>query len=472
MSAITRAGRWLAARPFVLLPLAVVLALAGWWAFNTFTGSSSSAAAGFGSQTVQVTQGSMDQSVTSTGTVAVADQQDASFSSSGTVTAVNVSAGQAVKAGDVLATIDSAELEAAVADAETTLAEAEAKLTSDTSSGASSAQLEADRTSITSAEDRLASAQDDLAGASLVAEFDGTVATVDLTVGEQLGSSGTSGTTMTGSASGSGGSAATLGSSSSSGGTAAPGGSTGSTGGTGSSSTSSTSAQIVVVSSSSYTVELSLDSTEITSIAVGQPATVTLVSSSSSSSSSSGFPGGGFPGGGFPGQAGTGGSTSSGSGSSQSTSTPGQISGTTAATGTVTEVDSVADASSGVARYAVTVSFTDTSGEYNAGASVGVAITYSQTADDTLSVPSRAVTTSSGASTVQVSTGSGTETRTVTTGSTVNGMTEITSGLSAGESVVIAGFGGPGQQSGQGGQTNQSGQTRTGQSGYPTGAGQ
>jgi hypothetical protein len=87
------------------------------------------------------------------------------------------------------------------------------------------------------------------------------------------------------------------------------------------------------------------------------------------------------------------------------------------------------------------VSFTDTSGSYNAGASVSVAITHSQTGD-TLSVPSRAVTTANSTSTVEVSTSGGTETRTVTTGVTVGGMTQITSGLSAGESVVIAGPGG------------------------------
>ena len=46
----------------------------------------------------------------------------------------------------------------------------------------------------TSANDALTNAQEALAGASLVATFDGTVASVDLTVGEQLGSGGTGGT--------------------------------------------------------------------------------------------------------------------------------------------------------------------------------------------------------------------------------------------------------------------------------------
>jgi macrolide-specific efflux system membrane fusion protein len=417
------AGRALATRPWVVMPLVVVIALGGWWGWKTFAGSSS-AAAGFGSQIVEVTEGTMDQVVTSEGTVAVADQQDASFTSSGTVTAVNVTAGQTVTAGQVLATIDSAALTSDVASAESALAKAEAQLSDDTSSGASSAQLAADRTSITSAEDQLSAAQEALAGAQLVAELDGTVASVDLTVGEQLGSSGASGTSMTGSESGSGASGSSLGSDSSS---STPGGATGDSGSTDS---STSSAQIVVVSTSSYVVELSLDATEVAEVAEGQPATITLVSSTSSSSS--GIQGGPFPGGGFPGAGAQQQSDSSGDTTSR------QIAGTSAATGTVTSVSSVADASSGVAEYAVTVSFTDTSGSYNAGASVSVAITYAQTGE-TLSVPSRAVTTADGVSTVQVSTSGGTTSRTVTTGVTVDGMVQITDGLSAGESVVISG---------------------------------
>jgi hypothetical protein len=58
------AGRALATRPWVVMPLVVVIALGGWWGWKTFAGSSS-AAAGFGSQIVEVTEGTMDQVVTS-----------------------------------------------------------------------------------------------------------------------------------------------------------------------------------------------------------------------------------------------------------------------------------------------------------------------------------------------------------------------------------------------------------------------
>ena len=47
----------------------------------------------------------------------------------------------------------------------------------------------------------------------------------------------------------------------------------------------------------------------------------------------------------------------------------------------------MADASSGVASYPVTVAFSDTSGDYNAGATVSVDITYAEV-DDAVQVPS------------------------------------------------------------------------------------
>ena len=187
------------------------------------------------------------------------------------------------------------------------------------------------------------------------------------------------------------------------------------------------------MSSSSYVVDLSLDASQVASVKVGQPVAVTLVTSTSSATGFRGFAGGAAPGGADhrPGP----------DLRPTARATPARSSGTTAATGTVTSVASVADASSGVAKYAVVVSFTDTSGSYNAGASVSVAVTYAQTGD-TLSVPVRAVTTTNGTSTVEVSSGGGTESRTVTTGITANGMVQITSGLSAGEQVVVRGPGG------------------------------
>ena len=268
-------------RPRVIAPIVLVIAFSVWWfGFRSDAGSSIPAAAT--TQTVAtVTRGSMTQSVSSEGTVAAARTDDLSFSSSGTVTAVNVKAGDVVTAGEVLATIDSAQLQSGVSSAESTLADAEAKLADDQSSGASDAQIAADETSVTSANDSLTNAQQALAGASLVATFDGTVSVVNVTVGDKLASGGTGGTGTTGSASGSGRSSASIGSSTSGFGPAA----------SSSSSSSSSSPQIQVVSKGGYSVSLSVSSNDIAGVVVGQPVTVTLSTSSAATGGFGGFGG-------------------------------------------------------------------------------------------------------------------------------------------------------------------------------------
>ena len=72
-------------------------------------------------------------------------------------------------------------------------------MSDDESSGASSAQLAADQAALTSDNDSLDQAITALAGASLVAPFNGEVAQVNVTAGEQLSSGGTGGTSLTGS---------------------------------------------------------------------------------------------------------------------------------------------------------------------------------------------------------------------------------------------------------------------------------
>jgi hypothetical protein len=187
------------------------------------------------------------------------------------------------------------------------------------------------------------------------------------------------------------------------------------------------------VSKGRYTVDLPMDTDNITNVKVGQ--SVTLTVTTSSSSTRGGFPGGGaFPGGGgFAGGGGTG--QQSNTGSTNNSSSTGA-----SATGTVTNVSSVADTSSGVAKYPVTVSFDADSNDVYVGATVSGAIA-TDTRDNVLQVSSRAVTTANGVSTVTVATkgtvNGPTEQRRVTTGLTANGQTEITSGLKAGEKIII-----------------------------------
>jgi multidrug efflux pump subunit AcrA (membrane-fusion protein) len=397
-----------------------VIATGIWWFGVRSTGSSASSTAAT-KQLVAVSTGSMGTTVSAEGTVAAAQTDDLSFTSSGTVTAVNVKAGDAVTAGQVLATIDSASLQSAVTSAKASLASANATLSDDRSASASSAQITADEANVTSANDALTTAQSNLDGASLVATFDGTVSTVDLTVGETLGNSGTSGTSTTGSASGSGQSSSSLGSSSAS---ALPG----ATSNAASSSSSSSTSQIQVVSKGRYTVDLSIDSDNVDEVAVGQSAKLTVTTSSASGTG--GLPAG-FPaflgGGGATGQQRSGASSSSGS------------TGATA-TGTVTAVSKVADASSGVAKYPVTITFNADSKDFYVGATVTGDIS-TDVRNNVVQVSSRAITTTNGASTVVVATDGTltgpTETRTVQTGLTADGMTEITSGLEVGDKVVV-----------------------------------
>ncbi len=412
-------------QPIVFVPVLIVVAIIGVWWFAFRADEPATASATTTKQVVEVTTGPMSQTVSAEGTVAAADTDDLSFGSSGTVTAVNVKAGDTVKSGQVLATIDSAELEAAVTSAEADLADAQAKLSDDQSGSASDAQITADESSVQSADDALANAQDALAGASLVATFDGTVASVDLTVGEELGTDGTDGTGKTGSNTGSGQSTPPLGS-----------GNSNPLAANDSSDTST--AQIQVVSTGRFTVELAVDSADVAGVAVGQTATITP---STSSSSNGRFPGG--LGGFFPNGGRSSGATNPSSGSSGPTSGDGATagSGTTTATGTVTAVGKIADASSGVATYPVTIAFDAAADKIYVGSTVTGDIA-TNTRENVVQVSALAVTTTNGGSTVTVATdGSATgptETRTVTTGLTANGNTEITSGLKAGEKVVIA----------------------------------
>lgn len=394
-----------------------------------------------GQQLVTVTRGTLSDTVSAQGTVAAANTANLSFTASGTVTAVNVSAGQEVTAGQVLATMNSAQLQAEVESAQATLTSAQAKVSDDASSGASSAQQASDQAALTSDNDSLDEAITALAGASLVAPFNGDVAQVNVTAGEQLSSGGTGGTSLTGSGSGSGKSSSSTGSSSSSGvgiggagagsgsGTGAGGSAGTGTSGSGSSSTSSSSSSssspaIEVTTPGTYTASLPVSSTDIANVAVGQHATLTVTTAANSS----GF--GGF--GGFLGRLGLG-------GASNSSSSSGSATGATA-TGTVTAVSKVASASSGVAQYPVTVSFTAPQTGFYSGASVIGAIAVNSISNVIL-VPTGAVTTSNGKSTVELAT-KGTlsgpiETRAVTTGPSANGFVEITSGLKEGDQVVV-----------------------------------
>ena len=203
---------------------------------------------------VQVTTGSMQETVSASGTVAAKSTEDLNFSVSGEVVAVNVEQGDTVRKNDVLARIDSASLRAQVAQAEASVASAESKLASDEDADASSAQLNADSASLSAARSELAVAEANLASATLRSPIRGTISSLDLVVGQYVSAG------------------------SSSSGATASGGSTGtSSGATSPQTTSSTSSpQIQVISTSSYVVEASVDDTQISKLTQGDQATITV----------------------------------------------------------------------------------------------------------------------------------------------------------------------------------------------------
>lgn len=160
----------------------VVVAVAGGWIWFTRDN-----AAGVQRITATVARGTYKTTVSATGTITPKRQEDLTFTSSGTVTQVAVEVGDKVHKGDLLASIDTASLQAQVDAAEAQVTAAKAQLSDDSS--ASSTQRASDTAGVASAESDLATAQDALAAATMRAPFSGTVSAVGYEVGDQVGSS-------------------------------------------------------------------------------------------------------------------------------------------------------------------------------------------------------------------------------------------------------------------------------------------
>src|SRR3989304_652370 len=105
------AGRRRRNRLIGLAVLGVLIAAGAYalWAI-AFGGGSSSAEI----QTATVEQGSISQTLSTTGVAVAQSTADLAFEQAGTVSAVNVTLGQEVKQGDVLAKIEADELQSAL----------------------------------------------------------------------------------------------------------------------------------------------------------------------------------------------------------------------------------------------------------------------------------------------------------------------------------------------------------------------
>src|ERR1700710_352377 len=107
--------------------LVVALAVIAFVSYDVLDGGSSKAAAA--TQTATVTQGTISATVSASGNAESATNIGVSFSDcSGNLTSVAVKAGQAVTAGEVLATVDTTTAQAAVTTAQTALTSAQTSL--------------------------------------------------------------------------------------------------------------------------------------------------------------------------------------------------------------------------------------------------------------------------------------------------------------------------------------------------------
>ncbi len=231
-------------RPTTLIVAAVIVAGGGVGLGLWLTSGSTPTGLTITDQTVSVTTGTITQEVGASGTIAPASQASLNFGVSGTVTAVDVKAGQTVTAGETLATLGTSALQSEVDAAQAQLTSAQDRLSSDESSSASTSQIDSDEASVTSAESSLSSAQTNLGDASLTSTIAGTVASVDLTVGQAV--SGGGGGAAAASASGSG-----------------------------------STAQVTVIGTTSYLVTTTVDDTQVGEIADGDQVTITPSGSTS-----------------------------------------------------------------------------------------------------------------------------------------------------------------------------------------------
>ncbi len=467
--------------------LAVALVAAAGGAWYTVTSSSTPAATAT-SRTSTVRTSSLTATVTGSGNLESAATASLSFGSSGTVTDVYVKAGDHVKKGQKLARIDSSAAERTLASAEANLLSAQASY-SDVADGESASQRKRDEISVSDAEaavtkakknlstarstrasdkkrldaavaaaqaalragtgtaaqvttaknnrttmlakddDAISSAKSAITGAennyelqklvaaenadspksadlakakasvadaeasvedaqqalddtTIVAPYDGTVLTVSGAVGDTVSSSGSSGST--GSSAGS-----STGSSGASGASGATGSSSsGSSSGSTSSGTGSSSAFVTMADLGQLEVTASIAEADAADVKVGQEARVTLSATN------------------------------------------------TAVSGTVSGVSVSGTTSSNVVTYPVTVTLDDVTDGVKLGASVSVSLT-TGTAENALVVPTSAVTTLGNRHTVTVVENGVERTVPVETGLEGDSGVQITSGLSAGQTVVL-----------------------------------
>jgi multidrug efflux pump subunit AcrA (membrane-fusion protein) len=324
-------------------------------------------------QVVNVTTGTMQRTVAASGTLEPAQQASLNFAVSGAVTAVDVTTGQSVTAGQTLATIDPSALQAQLSSAQASLSAAQARLTNDEANGAAASQVDSDEASVTSSQNQVTTAETNLSNATLTSTLNGTVAAVNLSVGQQVSGGGSPSGSSSSSPAGSSEAASSTAAASS---------------GSGSSGSGSSGAQIVVIAPDSYLVSTSVDDTEVGEVKTGDQAVITVTGAA------------------------------------------------TPVYGTVSSVGLIANSSSSVATFPVVIAVTGTPGGLYDGASANVSIIVEQI-NGAVRVPTAAISYgSTGQATVTVVRDGANVVRPVTTGVSSAGETQITKGVSPGQKVL------------------------------------
>ncbi|WP_430867073.1 efflux RND transporter periplasmic adaptor subunit [Demequina aurantiaca] len=139
----------------------------------------------------------LEQSVSTTGTLTAVTSESLAFAASGQVIAVNVEVGDPVSEGDVLAQIDDLQLDAALKGQEAELASAEASLADleEEADGtdSSDSKIAAAEATVTVRQQAVEDAEDAMADADLVATMAGVVTTQSYAVGDAVSSGGSTG---------------------------------------------------------------------------------------------------------------------------------------------------------------------------------------------------------------------------------------------------------------------------------------
>jgi len=365
----------------VLIVVIVIAAASVVIIFHPF-GSKTTAATTQLTGTVQ--EGVVSTSITATGSIAPLQEVDASFGAAGTVATVNVGLGATVTQGEVLGTLQTADLSTAVTNAKTNLSHDEIILGEDNTALATARaqpggnidqaqqQVYSEESTVAQAQTTVTTAEEDLADATLTSPAAGIVVAVNGQVGGTVSGSSTS-------------------SSSSSSDTGTGTGGTGtSTGGSTTSTTSSSSAFMTIAVVSQFTVTADVAEADIANVAVGQAATITFPAITGASSKAS-----------------------------------------------VTAIAPVGTTSNSIVTYPTTITLTTPPPNLRIGQTADVTITTKASAATALYVPAAAITTSNGTSTVKVVKNGKTSTVDVTLGIVGDDGTQITKGLTDGETIVI-----------------------------------